>query len=365
MTAADLTLRVVLAQLAAEGYLSEQQHSGLGMPGAIAIPDEPTPWYLHAFIAVGAWLAAGFFLVAIGLLLYLTRIETATLNMVVLVLGVVVVLAAIAMRRVTGESVFVINLALAFSLLGQVLFAGGVWLLREDIPTTALAAIIVSIAIIVIYPDRLQRLLSTLVISGALLVLFGAWHIPSAVHPLLWLLALGSVGYWESESLVSAHNRDDLIRPIGYGIPICLLGILGFALVVPWDGWPSDWRASSLGLLVILLGWEYGILSRYGAQADWRLVAGILGGTCLILLPTLPAPGIIAAILVLVTGFRRGNRVLMGLSMAFLVGFFIVFYQNLVLTLFLKSLILLSTGLLCLAVRIWRVRSMVKLEASQ
>jgi uncharacterized membrane protein len=82
-----------------------------------------------------------------------------------------------------------------------------------------------------------------------------------------------------------------------------------------------------------------------------KLVAWVVGVTLLASLPALWTPGILAAVIVIVLGFRRGNRLLLGLGAAFLVVFLIAFYYYLDVTLLVKSLLLLATGLLLLGLR--------------
>ncbi len=76
-----------------------------------------------------------------------------------------------------------------------------------------------------------------------------------------------------------------------------------------------------------------------------------MGGTVLCNLPLLMTPGITAAILVLVLGFQRGQRVLMGLALVFLAVFLIAFYYHLDVTLLVKSGILAASGIVLLGMR--------------
>jgi uncharacterized membrane protein len=77
----------------------------------------------------------------------------------------------------------------------------------------------------------------------------------------------------------------------------------------------------------------------------------LLGATMLVSLPVLWTPGILAAVIILVLGFQRGNRLLLGLGAVGLAVFLIAFYYHLEITLLVKSLILLGTGLLLLGLR--------------
>jgi uncharacterized membrane protein len=80
-------------------------------------------------------------------------------------------------------------------------------------------------------------------------------------------------------------------------------------------------------------------------------MAWLVGGTLLVSLPALLTPGILAAVIMLVLAFQRNNRLLLGLGAAGLVVFLIAFYYHLEVTLLVKSLMLLGTGLLLLGLR--------------
>jgi uncharacterized membrane protein len=73
-------------------------------------------------------------------------------------------------------------------------------------------------------------------------------------------------------------------------------------------------------------------------------------------LPALWTPGVLAAVIVIVLGFQRGNRLLLGLGSVFLVIFLIAFYYHLDISLLQKSLILVATGLLLLGLRALMLR---------
>ena len=63
------------------------------------------------------------------------------------------------------------------------------------------------------------------------------------------------------------------------------------------------------------------------------------------------SPGIIAAIIVLLLGYRRGNNVLIGLAIVFLSVFFIAYYYHLNISLLMKSITLMSAGVGLLVLR--------------
>jgi len=148
MTHPTFMLRSVIEQLTTEGYLSEEQQTQIASSAVISIVEETTPWYMQALVAIGAWLAAICFLAAVLLSFVFTisSLGATAFNAIILILGVVITLAGIGLRRATTESIFMINLTLALSLLGQILTLGGIWLMTERIPLTALATIGIQIA---------------------------------------------------------------------------------------------------------------------------------------------------------------------------------------------------------------------------
>lgn len=349
------TLPSVVAQLEAEGQLSAEQRASVETALALPPTTATAPWFMQAFVAIGAWLAALFLLAAIIACLLLSG-STGNPGFLFIILGLLFGAAAVGLRWAMPKVAFTINLALALSLLGQTLFLGGVWAESRSLWFFALIAMGLQVFLIVVYPDRLHRFLAGLALSGAALLLLLDLDMRETVHLLLWALALGSVLFWEQEARFAAANLDDFARPLGYSLPVALLAIVALSVGANFNLWPAAWWVSTLGLLAGLLSWLYFMLTQYGLHTNLRLVVGVLAGTALVLLPTLPAPGIVAAVLVLGVGFRRGNRGLVGLACVFFVVFLIAFYYNLELSLLWKSLILLSTGLACFGLRFFFLR---------
>ena len=76
-----------------------------------------------------------------------------------------------------------------------------------------------------------------------------------------------------------------------------------------------------------------------------------MGGTIFISLLFYQTPGIIAAAIVMILGFQRGNRVLMGGAILFFTLFLVAYYYHLELNLLMKSIALTSSGLALLGLR--------------
>jgi uncharacterized membrane protein len=338
------TMQTVLGQLEDEGLLSPDARATI-IP-ALAAPDDAagTPWYVRALVGISAWIAA---VLLIAFLAGGTQLlNTAQASIIV---GLILCGIAIATRRIMPSSVFGVQLALALSMAGQALFTFGVTDSSNTVLPTVLALVVLEVALIAIYPDMLHRFLSTVVIVGALMALLLDWNLPGAVHPLAGLLAAGAVVLWERESALAVVRAASLSRPIGYGLCVALLGVLclGIAELIAIP----HWWISGLLLLPILLVLEYRIVSRFEPRADAAIVLWLVGATVLVSLPALWIPGVLAAVIVIVLGFQRANRLLLGLGAAFLAVFLIAFYYHLDITLLLKSLLLLATGLLLLGLR--------------
>ena len=78
-----------------------------------------------------------------------------------------------------------------------------------------------------------------------------------------------------------------------------------------------------------------------------------LGLTALL---TLNTPGVIGAAGILALAFHRRNTVLLGLAVAFLIGFGVFYYYDLSLSLLAKSGALVGSGLVLLGLRLFLLR---------
>ena len=338
------TMRVVLDQLVDEGLLPPDSPAAIG--STLSAPDDAlgNPWYVRVLVGIGAWIAAVLLIAFLaGGVRIITTAESA------IVVGLILCGVAIALRRLIPSSIFAAQLALALSMAGQVLFGGGVAGLSRDVATTVLALVTLEVVLIAVYPDIVHRFLSTVIIVGALVGLLLEWDVPGVVHPLVGMLVVGALVLWERESALAAARAERLSRPIGYGLVVALLGVLCLGIndliSIP------HWWISGLLLMPALLVLEYQIISRFEPRADVAIVPWLIGGTVLVSLPALWTPGILAAVIVLVLGFQRGNRLLLGLGVTGLAVFLIAFYYHLEVTLLIKSLMLLGTGLLLLGLR--------------
>lgn len=118
-------------------------------------------------------------------------------------------------------------------------------------------------------------------------------------------------------------------------------------------GLAQTWLPATAALTALLMYFEYRLLLFHGALRNMRAAAFLFLGTIGLALASFKAPGIIAALYMLAVGFHRANRIIVGISITFLVVFLSGFYYNLDITLINKSYILLGTGALLIVLRIF------------
>ncbi len=347
---AEPTIRKVLDTLRAERLLSD---AGAAKMALLAVESAPlaTPWYVRALLGASAWLAALFVLVFIGITLRINSAQT------IFLLGVVLIATATAGRRFF-EHIFLNQLLLAASFAGQAMVIGGIAKDGND-TGAALATIVMEIVLLILYRDATHRFISTLIAVVAAVVVCSELHMPNLILLLIILVAVGAFLIWENEIELVTSGKGDLFRPAGYALVVALLILpllsitsgVWHELGINFMTHQTSWWLSSAGLLALAVALEFRILRSCGVPADSPSALTLFAATFLLALFLLGAPGITAALLVLLLGFHRGNRVLMGLALLFLPLFLVFFYYNLQQTLLLKSLTLMTSGVTLLIVR--------------
>lgn len=372
------SMNAVLAALIEEGRLDA---SGAARAAeALASPATATPWYLRILAGFGGWLAAlfltGFFLVT----LFLSESGMPSLSDL-LPFGILLLGGAILLRR-EQRGTFSNQLALAASLTGQVLVVLGVQPIGVE--GSALLVLLMQVLLIVFYVDQTHRVLSTLIAVFAIQMLFLAsiWWWPEnlvlasdgalvllPVFALPGVLGIVSTRLWLRESACASPGPARLLRPIAYGLVIGLFGLLlpsAYPFHYGWPGgmffWGPMWPSAILlgaGLLYLV----HTLLKERGLPPFGAFALSAYGAVLLLLLPALRAPGLIAALTVLLLGFRRGNRLLMGIALVFLAVFLSAYYYSLSLSLLLKSVALVGSGAVLLGLRWVIFKQLSKREA--
>lgn len=340
-----MTIQQLIEQLTAEQLLTADKQAEIEAILANEETEEnqaetSTPWYIHVLMGLSAWIGALF-------MLFFIMAFISDSDIVMLVTGLLLCAAGVALRWRLFRSTFFWQLAFVISLAGQVLFVMSVGNLVNELTIIVLAMIALELLLIVFYRDTLHRFLSTLLIILGLVVLLGDFELLEGIHGLIALLAAGTLFLWMNETQWIIRRVDHLTRPIGFAFVVGLFALLSASLFA--EGEIKFWWVSAIALWVILLVQEYILLKPSTMTPSSKFA--LLGGTAFLLLPAFQTPGILAALSILLLGVQRGNRLLLGLAVLFLATFISGFYYQLDLTLLTKSLILISTGLLLFAIR--------------
>lgn len=353
------SLRDVLTRLQADGALPpEATERALTPLDAWWKKHGATPWYVRVLIGGGAWVASFFLFFFFGLLLSLVGLDGGG---ALLVLGLLVTGFSLFLRRL-GEHDFLTQLALAIGLAGQGLFVGGVAVATKSEEAAAVALLLLEGTLLFLYPDRIQRFLSTVGASGAVLFLLfqvGRW---TAVEVGLVGIAAGAHVVYLQQARLQQGRFHALASPLGYGLVSVLFGAL---LLRTFQGAFYGFREGpgllssgllTLGLAAVTLHTAYRVLEESGLKASGAPGVTVFAALGLTALLTLHTPGVIAALGVLALAFHRRNEVLLGLAVAFLLSFGVHYYYDLALSLLAKSLALLGSGLLLFGLRLFILR---------
>ncbi|MDM8568194.1 DUF4401 domain-containing protein [Thiotrichales bacterium HSG1] len=311
------------------------------------LQSEANPWFITALIGISAWFSVILFLIFVFASQIINDANSAIL------VGLVLLVATIFLHFVSKNRLFVDQLALALNLTGQILFVGGIAIVDENIVTAALVTWFLEIFIIFIYRDHILRFMSILIATMAALVLLYEFELYQGIHIIIVLLAAGASWYWLKES---EHLTDKMMtwlyQPLGYGFVIALQLVLLLSILPNMSDIPNiTWWYSTIGLMAILIILEVYLLNSYEIYISDPKSYAIFISTVLVSLLLYQSPGIIASIIILVLGFQRGNRVLMGLAIIFLTLFIIAFYYHLNISLLMKSVTLITSGIALLILR--------------
>lgn len=329
------------------------------------------PWFVRAMMGAAAWFAASFFLPWLVLLVGATTLRGGGYVFLGLVLcgAAVAMFRAVAVREGAKPQVFLQQLALVVSLSGQASFAFGlfewaphgrtiVWLLL-------LVLAVFETVLTLLVADALHRILASGAAGAALAWALLDLHLPGIASA---VVAAGFTLAWLNETTQPA--RAEPVRAVGYGLTLAfcavsaweatlggmvreLAGTTAQALAGRTQG--AQWAGHALlGAILLYAAWR--IAARYPGLAVATRTRLMLLGLAAIVMGWF-APGLAAALLVLILGFANGNRLVLGLGCLGAAASLGWYYYNLELTLLAKSGVLVISGLVALAAGAWLRRT--------
>lgn len=309
------------------------------------------PWYIRAMLGIAGWFGALFLLGFVAAALaFVFRNESAAVAV-----GLMCCVAAYAIFRVARHNDFLAQFGLALSFAGQVLFAYGVSkAFHADTDTVGLALLIAAFEALLAFAlvNAVHRAWSTLAAAVALSYALATLGLSGMVGA---LVAAGVAAVWLRESLWA--ERGDLWRPVGYGLALSLVnvelisvfgrGMSLFERALPTPALPLWVGPLLTGVPTMYL--IYRLLQRHGVAAASRTGVLTLGAAVAVIVVARDAPGVTAALLVLILGYATGGRVLLGIGVVALLAWLSHYYYALQLTLLAKSGVLAATGSVLIA----------------
>ena len=279
--------------------------------------ESPGPaWYVTALLGFAAWIAAIF--------LSLVLVVVSGAQESIAIVGTLACAAGLLLLR--NNNPFVTQLGLAASMAGQAGLFFGIGSYFHDFRTAATA-----MALILIVPSLLT--------TNAI---YRVWCTAAAI-----LLLASSLNQWGpltiglAAALVTAVfiALPQIPHAYGYGAAVALILIDALSI---FGRYPHPDAGYAGGLLA-------GMALVYAAHRLLGNQAAIYAA--LIALVLIPAQGVAAALLMILIGFGRAAPVLTGLGIAAGLAYLSNYYYVLYLTLVHKSLVLMASGLLLLALR--------------
>lgn len=313
------------------------------------LPEETSsPWYIKVLLAIAGWLAALFFFGFFALAL----LDVADHLMVRALVGTAMLISAYFILK-APQSEFFEHIALAVSLSGQALIA---WALFEHLEYENeilwLVVAVIQLLLAWFMPSFLHRFFSALAAAYACTVLMAIIALPALFSS---VIMLACAWLWLHEF----HFKHNLqrIKAIAYGLTVALI-VIKSSGSVDWL-WSEHKNALSSDSIIqrfdeginclVLFYVSWHLLKRYQVALSSPAAITVLGASLLLGLASMQAPGLAAAMMLIVLSFAASHRILMGLGVLTSLFYISKYYYSLELTLNQKSLSLLLVGLLLLA----------------
>lgn len=304
------------------------------------------PWFIKVITILGAWFGSLLFLGSLVIAQVLRSEES------MITFGSIFILTGIILSYANKKNHLLDSISLSFSVLGQILLGIGIGSMAGGLKPVCYVGIIVQTSIYLLAQSYTQKFISVILFPVCLLGII--WNSPifEATHLLIGALSIASVLIWINEIplQIRLKKHSYFYVPTAYGLVLGLLLILVLSINNRFfEVNICHWYIASMISFMSLTFLLYKSLCQnlgLGRNVFWFTV----GLIAIILSPTAQTPGIITSLMVIVLGFERGNRALFTLGILFLAIYVISFYYSLQQTLLIKSIILMSTGVLFLGV---------------
>ena len=340
MSQRTLTLDQVVERLRSERLLDSDTEA----LDYLARASSPQPWYVRTLVGFGAWLAS---LLLIGFVTSLSTIAGGGYGIV----GVALIAVAILVRR-SGGGDFLIQSAMASSLAGQALLAYAVadTLGYRELENFLAVALMVSLALLFLYPDRIHRVLMLLLAIGSATGLLYAHEIQALVPFVAPLLVALLLPLQLREPQLASGRFGPLLQPLTSGLMLGAFGVLMLStlyvlpeLEMKTAIYPRPW-ISTLLLGAELLYLAHLIGPAFIEPRHHRRLLLLHALLALVIGLAWNAPGLILGLIVLLLGVYCGRTTFVGAGIGFLAVFLTAFFYGIEVSLLTKSATLVASG---------------------
>jgi hypothetical protein len=346
MDDAAVSIGQLLRHLETEGHLDPMTVGQVATRIREIDAETPSPWYLKAMVAIGAWISGIFFLSFVACTGLFSHSDD-----VRLLGGLLLFVWAVVFHRTLRRIEFAVHFALALSVAAHGLV---IWVATNQVTgvdgsdwgAAALAALGLCVALYPLYRDAVHRFLTCMLVLG----LAAGWAVESEVQFALQAIvaaeAFGMCAVFTSSAVRGSAFGTSLL-PLGYALavalPFTLLGLIPVAAESGMPVWPSN--LALVATLAYLIGWAGGWGAWLRSEPTWWALA------VTILLGAVSAPGLLAVLALLVLGRTLDDYPLQTLGVVFLPVFLIAFYYTMEIDLLTKSAILVASGAVLLVAR--------------
>ena len=346
----SLNIRELIETLFTQGLITPNQMKRIASKLEKPAEESKDPLYIRILSGVGAWVAALFLILFLGIS-HLLRSDTSGI-----VFGVLFLAGGIVISR-ASKTTFLNQLSLALVFSGNILFLMGSVKIFQVFRTHDLSILIIAhtLVVAVAYPffsNSIYRFLA----PTALVTLITLWILDKKVFSLIHFLI--AVEMLFTGTMLLLKKPKGFLIPLIYSAAIMLpltilfmnltqveigrgLGRWGEAFREPL--WPSSLLLTA-GLIYLYFRLAGGLKQ---IRNDWMILAVL----ATILLGVFTTPGVLVAIGLLVIGYAFDDHTLTGLSYLFLTCFLVLFYYALNINLAHKSLVIAGSGIVLLLTR--------------
>jgi hypothetical protein len=309
--------------------------------GAEASPSSPlfTNLPVKLLTIFGGIVASGFFL---GFLMLAGLYDS---HVGMLLVGLLFVVGSVIVVWLKSDTMME-TFCVSCNIIGYLLFGVGFSELFDSELWLCLSLAALATGVLVVTANTILNLLAVLVLNGSLAGIIFLYKAFNLMHGYIGLAAalLTYMSLREAELISRGNWLNRVYRPVRIGLILTLVAAL--VLLVHQQMLSSGithYWLSGIFLIAALL-YVVSKVIRQAAVTDQKLELLLYGCCCLVLAPTVFAPSIPGALLIMVSSFYIGHRTGFGIGLLALLYFIILYYYDLQFTLLAKAGILVLSG---------------------